>query len=94
MNALWTKYMSDLLMGDRSEDSIMQKMLRADMHGATIKVLKANCETYEGQTGIVIQETMRSFKIITPENRFISKGHMKENCCLLCIVSFSFSQLS
>ena len=53
------------------------------MHGALIKskefveylnfiVLNAKCKTYEGQSGIVVLETLKTFKIITEEDKLVS----------------------
>ena len=35
-------------------------------------VLKSKCETYEGIEGIILKENMRSFLIITEENKVLS----------------------
>lgn len=44
------------------------------MHGAMIAVWKASCTSYPGLKGIVIQETRRSFRVITGKNKVISEG--------------------
>lgn len=41
----------------------------------------AKCKTYEGIEGIVVEETLKSFKLITPSNRSIII--LKENAIFL-----------
>ena len=36
------------------------------------KVLQSKCNTYEGVRGIVVMETMRTFKIVTQDDRLLS----------------------
>lgn len=56
----------------KNQENIMQKLLKADYHGAILKVYKAKCESYVGIEGIVLQDTQRSFKIITSANKINS----------------------
>jgi len=45
MNNLWKQYMRDLVGNDKSEESMLLKILKADLHGAIIKVLRAKCKS-------------------------------------------------
>ena len=45
------------------------KILRSDFHGAMVEVISSRNATYVGLKGIVIQETLRTFKIVTEENQ-------------------------
>lgn len=72
LHQMWKEYIYDLLAGNFSEKNICNKLLKADMHGACISVWKASCTTYENQQGIVLQETMKSFRVITKENKIKS----------------------
>lgn len=68
MNDLWREYIDDLLGGKYTENNIQNKLLKADFHGAKILVWKAKCDGYIGLKGIVVHDTQRTFRIITPDN--------------------------
>jgi len=72
LNTLWKEYIEDLVSKERLPENMFNKLLKADYHGAIIKILESKCGTYEGISGIVVMETMRSFKIITPDNRLLT----------------------
>lgn len=72
LNQLWEDYIQELFGGNFSNKNICNKLLKADMHGACISVWKASCKSYEGQQGIVLQETMKTFRVITKENKLKS----------------------
>ncbi len=42
-------------------------------------VLQSKCPSYEGLSGIVVMETLRSFQIITPDNKLLSMIHFTKN---------------
>ncbi|XP_007887592.1 ribonuclease P protein subunit p29 isoform X2 [Callorhinchus milii] len=48
---------------------IQTKLLKADLHGAIVTVVKSKCPSYVGTTGIILQELKHVFKIITMENK-------------------------
>jgi hypothetical protein len=73
LNELWKEYISDLLGGNYSEKSIANKILKADLHGAAICVWRSSVKTYEGQKGIVLHETMKTFRVVTKEDKVKSK---------------------
>lgn len=81
LNNLWNKYMNDLLENEKNEESFFSKLIKADFHGAILKVLQAKCKTYEGQSGIIIKETNKTFKIVTKQNRIVLI--LKQNCIFL-----------
>lgn len=74
LHDMWKEYIFELLGGNFSEKIICTRLLKADMHGACISIWKASCESYENQKGIVLQETMKSFRVITKENKVKSKA--------------------
>lgn len=63
LNELWKKYMLDVLGDFRNMDE--NKILKADFHGANMTVVQSKCPHYVGTSGILIQETMHVFKIMT-----------------------------
>jgi ribonuclease P protein subunit POP4 len=86
LHRLWNDYIEDLLAGNYSDNNIKNKVLKADMHGASLTVWKSTCKSYEGQKGIVLQETMKTFRVITKENSIKSKKNLvflKENSVFL-----------
>ncbi|RHZ45291.1 hypothetical protein Glove_682g39 [Diversispora epigaea] len=76
LNELWLQYMEELH-GNSSPAVFVQKLLKADFHGALFTVSKSRCASYIGITGINIQETENMFKLITKDNKLksIPKGH-------------------
>jgi len=73
LHELWKEYVTGLLEGNYSTANIAAKLTKADMHGAMLSVWKASCASYPGHKGIVIQETRRSFRVVTPGNKVIRR---------------------
>ena len=48
------------------------RLLKADFHGAVITVVRSTIPTTIGIRGILLQETYRSFKLITEANQLVS----------------------
>lgn len=71
LSELWQGYMSSLL--DKGEANFEQKLIKADFHGAPFTVIQSTNPSYVGVSGIVIQETLSMFKIITKENKLKRK---------------------
>eukprot|EP01112_Ceratiomyxa_fruticulosa_P007535 TRINITY_DN1961_c0_g1_i1.p1 TRINITY_DN1961_c0_g1~~TRINITY_DN1961_c0_g1_i1.p1 ORF type:complete len:189 (-),score=48.00 TRINITY_DN1961_c0_g1_i1:82-648(-) len=67
LNALWEKYVEDILQ-KHNESQIPSTLMKADFHGAAIKVIKSTCPSLIGKFGIVIMETENTFKIICRDN--------------------------
>lgn len=81
MNKIWRQYISSLLENEKNDDNFFLKFLKADLHGSILKILCSKCKNYEGESGIVIQETMRTFKIVTISNKIITI--LKQNSIFL-----------
>uniref|UniRef100_V9L4Q2 Ribonuclease P protein subunit p29 n=1 Tax=Callorhinchus milii TaxID=7868 RepID=V9L4Q2_CALMI len=72
LNGLWKQYIRSLCNGlkpDVQPYLIQTKLLKADLHGAIVTVVKSKCPSYVGTTGIILQELKHVFKIITMENK-------------------------
>lgn len=67
LHTLWKEYINDLI---ESHSNIESLILRADYHGALIKVIQSKAPQMVGIEGIVIQETTNTFKIITPQDKY------------------------
>eukprot|EP00742_Colponemidia_sp_Colp-10_P007823 GILJ01008437.1.p1 GENE.GILJ01008437.1~~GILJ01008437.1.p1 ORF type:complete len:266 (+),score=41.03 GILJ01008437.1:33-830(+) len=68
LHQLWVQYMQDLIGTTDNELTICMKLLKADLHGAVIKVIRSRIPSYVGMCGIVVQETEHAFKLITSTN--------------------------
>ncbi|XP_073693110.1 ribonuclease P protein subunit p29 [Garra rufa] len=72
LHKLWKTYIVDLCNGLKPESNpqtIQQKLLKADFHGAVLTVVRSKCPSYVGLTGILVQELKHTFKIITKEDK-------------------------
>ncbi|KAF9160563.1 RNase P/RNase MRP complex subunit [Actinomortierella ambigua] len=67
LHELWKSYMNEIF-GGSTPIAFVQKLLKADLHGACITVTRSKCPSYVGQTGIMVQETEQTFQIITEKN--------------------------
>lgn len=72
LQELWRQYIIDLCSGLKPTSSsqfVQQKLLKADLHGAILTVVRSKCPSYVGTTGILVQEFKHVFKIITKEDK-------------------------
>jgi len=76
LNTLWVSYIRKVtnlrnikLKSPSSYDHLHQQLLKADYHGCIMSVSQSKCPSYVGTTGIVLQETRNTFKIITKDDR-------------------------
>ncbi|XP_055776911.1 ribonuclease P protein subunit p29 isoform X1 [Salvelinus fontinalis] len=72
LHELWKQYIRDLCNGLKPESNpqtIQQRLLKADFHGAILTVARSKCPSYVGTTGILVQEMKHVFKIITKEDK-------------------------
>ncbi|XP_007544189.1 PREDICTED: ribonuclease P protein subunit p29 [Poecilia mexicana] len=72
LHQLWRQYVLDLCGGLKptaNPQIVQQKLLKADLHGAIITVVRSKCPSYVGTTGILMQEFKHVFKIITKEDQ-------------------------
>ncbi|KAG4305467.1 hypothetical protein PORY_001023 [Pneumocystis oryctolagi] len=76
LHNLWKEYIKEII-GSNSELVISQKLLKADMHGTNIKVIRSKCPSRVGIEGICIKETKKTFVLVTKKNK--KKVIPKEN---------------
>ncbi|XP_061886107.1 ribonuclease P protein subunit p29-like isoform X2 [Entelurus aequoreus] len=72
LHDLWKQYIIDLcgrLNQTSSPQAVQQKLLKADLHGAIMTVVRSKCPSYVGTTGILIQEFKHVFKFITQQDK-------------------------
>ncbi|OAD76079.1 hypothetical protein PHYBLDRAFT_110014, partial [Phycomyces blakesleeanus NRRL 1555(-)] len=87
LNKLWQGYMAEVYSQGANPSQFAQKLLKADFHGAIFKVIKSKNPSYVGIEGIVVQETLSVFKIISKNNKLqqipkiSSVFTMEMECC-------------
>ncbi|KAI8092458.1 Rof/RNase P-like protein [Halteromyces radiatus] len=75
LHQLWQGYMKDVWESSRggtesqAVQQFAQRLLRADLHGSILTVTKSKNPLFIGTTGIMIQETMNVFSIVTKDNK-------------------------
>jgi len=78
--------MREILRHDKPTFDINSKgteeiLLRADYHGCLMKVFQSKCPSYVGVTGIIMQDTKETFKIIDKQNKV--RVIQKKSCIFL-----------
>ena len=57
----------------KNQGEAERKFMKADLHGSIILVAKSKCPSLLGLTGIVLQETKNTFRLVTKNNKLKSK---------------------
>lgn len=84
LNKIWLDYMRNLLgIENFSEipnnplesnwESVNQKIMKADYHGAKIAVIRSKCPSLVGVNGIILQDTKNTFRLIGKDDIIRSK---------------------
>ncbi|XP_057340722.1 ribonuclease P protein subunit p29 [Microplitis mediator] len=77
LNKLWLEYFSQTLgvnfkelpnPGDNDWESINQKIMKSDFHGAKVKVVKSKCPSLIDIQGIIVQDTKNTFRIVSEDD--------------------------
>ena len=68
MNQLWKEYITELMNNSNNDDAILNKMLKADLHGAILTVINSTNKNNIGINGIVIFESKRTFNLLNKKN--------------------------
>lgn len=72
MNKLWQQYINKTFLTENldfiNEDSILNVLKHADLHGAILKVVKSKCKNLISISGIVLQEKRNVFVLLTKNN--------------------------
>ncbi|KAL6067308.1 RNase P/RNase MRP complex subunit, variant 3 [Balamuthia mandrillaris] len=69
LHELWKQYMSELLSAEVNATNFQAKLLKADLHGCIMRVIRSKCPSYLGMEGILAQETEHTFQLITKKNQ-------------------------
>ena len=78
LNKMWQEYISELMNNTNNQETILNKMLKADLHGCILKVVNSTNKNNIGISGIVIFESRRTFNILTIKNEI--KTILKQGC--------------
>ena len=68
MNQLWKEYITELMNNSNNDDTILNKILKADLHGAILTVINSTNKNNIGINGIVIFESKRTFNLLNKKN--------------------------
>lgn len=72
LNELWNTYVNELTESTHSHNLSASTIYEMELNGAYLEIHKSYCATYIGIKGIVLLETVNSFKMITPENKIVT----------------------
>ena len=87
LNKMWQEYMTELMNNTNNEENILNKMLKADLHGAILTVISSTNKNNIGISGIVIFESRRTFNILTKKNEI--KTILKQGCIFETLLEFN-----
>lgn len=80
LHNLWKQYASQLRYDD--PEAFADRVIRMDLHGALITVVRSKDPSLIGKTGIIIAETANTVLIITKENRALT---LPKNVCVISL---------
>ena len=78
MNQLWKEYITELMNNSNNDDTILNKILKADLHGAILTVINSTNKNNIGISGIVLFESRRTFNLLNKKNEI--KTILKNGC--------------
>ena len=87
MNKMWQEYITELMNNTNNKENILEKILKADFHGAILTVINSTNKNNIGISGIVLFESRRTFNIITKKNEI--KTILKQGCIFETLLEFN-----
>ena len=92
LNKMWQEYITELMNNNTSnEETILSKMLKADLHGAILNVINSTNKNNIGISGIVLFESRRTFNILTKKNEI--KTILKQVCIFETWLQFNNTKI-
>lgn len=85
LNRLWEGYMRSLI-SSTPTNNLENALVRADYHGAFIRVIQSKCAAFVGVSGIIVQETMNTFVLLRPDPKKPSATVPKRGCVFSCSI--------
>ena len=87
LNKMWQEYIIELMNNTNNKENILEKMLKADLHGAILTVINSTNKNNIGISGIVLFESRRTFNIITKKNEI--KTILKQGCIFETLLQYN-----
>jgi ribonuclease P protein subunit POP4 len=87
LNKMWQDYITELMNNTNNQENILEKMLKADLHGAILTVINSTNKNNIGISGIVLFESRRTFNILTKKNEI--KTILKQGCIFETLLEFN-----
>ena len=87
LNKMWQEYITELMNNTNNQDNILEKILKADLHGAILTVINSTNKNNIGISGIVLFESRRTFNILTKKNEI--KTILKQGCIFETLLQFN-----
>jgi len=85
LNELWEKYISEIILGENPSTGFAGPiLLKADYHGAKVRVEDCRCKERIGIQGIVVKETKNLFEIVTERDRLVKIPKEKSLFRVIC----------
>ncbi|KAI8815005.1 hypothetical protein BJ742DRAFT_481 [Cladochytrium replicatum] len=72
LHQLWAQYMEEMIGNVTDPSTLLPKLVKADLHGCKLTVVRSKCPTYVGQSGILLKETENMFELIGNDNKLRS----------------------
>jgi len=87
LNELHREYLQNVLSNHMHKvQNLQAELLKLDLHGAELEVLRSSCESLVGKLGIVVMETKFCFKIVVKsKNKDVEEGEVLKNDKILTI---------
>lgn len=92
IHKIWQSYIDDLIGSNIKGMANETKLLHADYHGAKLAVVASNNPDLVGISGIVVQETKNTFKLINKDNRLLTIG--KDGAVFALFIAGQVSKLN
>ena len=64
MHKMWNFYIDDLIGNEKAKPTILQKMSKADFHGALISIFESKNQALIGLEGIIVKESRFTFTLV------------------------------
>lgn len=81
LNRLWESYIRGLISATQ-KGNLDNALIKADYHGAHLRVIQSRCPTLVNLAGIVVQETLNTLILVQPSNRAVTVP--KAGCVFSC----------
>ena len=71
LHELWKLYVSEVLISCSDTKAMQDILLKADLHGAMVRIVFSKCHSVSNLCGIIITESRNIFQIVTASNAIV-----------------------